>query len=45
MNYWIGLTVGVISGLANGVFGGGAEILIVPLLTLLQLLPNLKKTE
>jgi uncharacterized protein len=43
MNYWIGLTiVGVISGLAAGVFGAGAEILIVPLLTLLQLLPNLK---
>lgn len=43
MNYWIGLTiVGVISGLAAGVFGAGAEILIVPLLTLLQLLPDLK---
>ena len=43
MNYWIGLTiVGVISGLVAGVFGAGAEILIVPLLTLLQLLPNLK---
>ena len=43
MNYWIGLTiVGVISGLTAGVFGAGAEILIVPLLTLLQLLPNLK---
>lgn len=43
MNYWIGLTiVGVISGLAAGVFGAGAEILIVPLLTMLQLLPDLK---
>lgn len=43
MNYWIGLTiVGVISGLVAGVFGAGAEILIVPLLTLLQLLPDLK---
>ena len=43
MNYWIGLTiVGVVSGLTAGVFGAGAEILIVPLLTLLQLLPNLK---
>jgi uncharacterized membrane protein YfcA len=43
MNYWFGLTiVGIISGLAAGVFGAGAEILIVPLLTLLQLLPNLK---
>ena len=38
-----GLTiVGVISGLAAGVFGAGAEILIVPLLTMLQLLPDLK---
>lgn len=43
MNYWVGLTiVGVISGLAAGVFGAGAEILIVPLLTMLQLLPSLK---
>ena len=43
MNYWIGLTiVGVLSGLAAGLFGAGAEILIVPLLTMLQLLPNLK---
>ena len=43
MNYWVGLTiVGVISGLAAGVFGAGAEILIVPLLTMLQLLPDLK---
>lgn len=43
MNYWIGLTiVGVLSGLAAGLFGSGAEILIVPLLTMLQLLPDLK---
>ena len=43
MNYWIGLTiVGVLSGLAAGLFGAGAEILIVPLLTMLQLLPDLK---
>ena len=43
MNYWIGLTiVGAISGLAAGLFGAGAEVLIVPLLTLFQLLPDLK---
>jgi uncharacterized membrane protein YfcA len=43
MNYWIGLTiVGVLSGLAAGLFGAGAEILIVPLLTMLQLLPDLR---
>ena len=43
MNYWVGLTiVGVISGLAAGVFGAGTEIVIVPLLTLFSLLPDLK---
>lgn len=43
MNYLLGLTlVGIISGLFGGLVGGGAEILIVPLLTLFGLLSNLK---
>ena len=43
MNYFIGLSiVGAISGLTAGLIGAGAEILIVPLLTLFKLLPNLK---
>ena len=43
MNYYLGLTViGIISGLSAGVIGGGAEILIVPLLTLFGLLGSLK---
>tara|TARA_B100000035_G_scaffold314279_1_gene330137 strand:- start:11661 stop:12029 length:369 start_codon:yes stop_codon:yes gene_type:complete len=43
MNYFLGLTlVGIISGLFGGLVGGGAEILIVPLLTLFGLLSNLK---
>ena len=43
MNYYIGLTiVGIISGLSAGIIGGGAEILIVPLLTLFGLLKTLK---
>lgn len=43
MNYYLGLTIiGIISGLAAGVIGGGAEILIVPLLTLFGLLGSLK---
>jgi len=43
MNYYIGLTlVGIISGLFAGLVGGGAEILIVPLLTLFGLLGNIK---
>lgn len=43
MNYLLGLTlVGIISGLFGGLVGGGAEILIVPLLTLFGLLGNLK---
>ena len=44
MNYYLGLTIiGIVSGLSAGVIGGGAEILIVPLLTLFGLLGNLKK--
>lgn len=43
MNYYLGLTIiGIISGLFAGLVGGGAEILIVPLLTLFGLLNNLK---
>ena len=43
MNYLLGLTlVGIISGIFGGLVGGGAEILIVPLLTLFGLLGNLK---
>ena len=43
MNYILGLTIiGMISGLFAGIVGGGAEILIVPLLTLFGLLANLK---
>ena len=43
MNYYIGLTiVGIISGLLAGVIGGGAEIVIVPLLTIFGLLTNIK---
>tara|TARA_B100000035_G_scaffold298552_1_gene292431 strand:+ start:891 stop:1253 length:363 start_codon:yes stop_codon:yes gene_type:complete len=43
MNYYIGLTIiGIISGLSAGIIGGGAEILIVPLLTLFGLLKTLK---
>jgi len=41
--YLIGLTVtGIVSGLAAGVIGGGAEILIVPLLTLFGIFNSLK---
>lgn len=43
MNYIIGLTIiGVITGLFAGLIGGGAEILIVPLLTAFGLLGSLK---
>ena len=43
MNYLLGLTlVGTITGIFGGLVGGGAEILIVPLLTLFGLLTNLK---
>ena len=43
MNYYLGLTfIGIVSGLFAGLVGGGAEILIVPLLTLFGLLSNLK---
>lgn len=43
MNYILGLTlIGIITGLFGGLVGGGAEILIVPLLTFFGLLNNLK---
>lgn len=43
MNYYLGLTlIGIISGLSAGIIGGGAEILIVPLLTLFGLLGSIK---
>jgi len=43
MNYILGLTItGIISGLAAGFIGAGAEVLIVPLLTVFGLLGSLK---
>ena len=43
MNYIIGLTItGIISGLFAGLVGAGAEILIVPLLTIFGILGSLK---
>jgi hypothetical protein len=44
MNEIIGLTLtGLITGIFGGLVGSGAEILIVPLLTILGLLGSLKK--
>ena len=41
--YFIGLTIiGIISGLSAGFIGAGAEVLIVPLLTIFGLLGSLK---
>ena len=43
MNYLLGLTIaGISSGLLAGIVGGGAEIIIVPLLTFFGLLGSLK---
>ena len=43
-HYIVGLTIiGVITGIFAGLIGGGAEILIVPLLTIFSLLGNLKR--
>ena len=43
MNYILGLTVtGIISGIFAGLVGAGAEILIVPLLTMFGILGSLK---
>ena len=44
MNYYFGLILtGMITGILAGIFGSGAEIIIVPLLTIFGLLGNLKK--
>ena len=41
--YIFGITLaGILSGLLAGLFGGGSEIIIVPLLTFLGLLDSLK---
>jgi len=41
--YILGLTVtGIISGLAAGIIGAGAEVLVVPLLTIFGILGTLK---
>tara|TARA_Y100000389_G_scaffold203250_1_gene251059 strand:+ start:1393 stop:1761 length:369 start_codon:yes stop_codon:yes gene_type:complete len=43
MNYILGLTIiGIISGITGGIFGAGAEILIVPLLTIFNIYGNIK---
>lgn len=43
-HYITGLTIiGVVTGIFAGLIGGGAEILIVPLLTVFSLLGNLKR--
>ena len=43
MNYYLGITLtGLITGIFAGFIGGGAEILIVPLLTFFGLLSSLK---
>ena len=43
MNYLIGLTItGIISGFFAGFVGAGAEILIVPLLTLFSIFDSIK---
>ena len=43
MNYLIGLTItGIISGLLAGLVGAGAEIVVVPLLTIFNILGSLK---
>jgi len=43
MNYILGLTIiGIITGLSAGFIGGGAEVLIVPLLAFFGLLQNTK---
>ena len=43
MMYFLGLSIiGIITGLAAGIVGGGAEILIVPLLSIFGILRNTK---
>ena len=44
MNYLFGLTItGIIVGICAGMIGSGAEILVVPLLTLFGIFGSLKK--
>ncbi len=43
MEYYVGLSIiGIVTGLVGGIVGGGSEILIVPLLTLFNLLGSFK---
>ena len=43
MNYYLGLTLtGIISGIFGGLIGAGAEVLIVPLLTIFGIFKHLK---
>ena len=43
MNYYLGLTLtGIISGIFGGLIGAGAEVLIVPLLTIFGIFKKLK---
>ena len=44
MNYYLGLTItGAVTGIIAGFMGGGAEIFIVPLLTIFGMLGSIKK--
>lgn len=44
MNYYLGLSLtGIITGVFAGLVGSGAEILIVPLLTIFSILDSLKE--
>lgn len=44
MNYYLGLSLtGIITGVFAGLVGSGAEILIVPLLTIFSILGSLKE--
>lgn len=43
MNYYLGIILtGIISGIFGGLIGAGAEVLIVPLLTIFGIFKNLK---
>ena len=43
MNYYLGLTLtGIITGIFGGLIGAGAEVLIVPLLTIFGIFKHLK---
>ena len=44
MNYYLGLSLtGIITGVFAGLIGSGAEVLIVPLLTIFSILGSLKE--